>query len=275
MFDTPIKMSWDPQNKHSLGRIAVGLAQSIIVWQITLVYNTDKGMHAFNTSNLILILGYASAVALIYFNNKSYFPECNPRHVFTWHLGWIFCVCYIFSFTVYPILDGMYLVLISEISLEMMLQVADLAITANVWDIRKLLGMDTNIELEEMVLMTEDNASPNVKESVWIPDIPEALGQLKMKHGGEIPMCTIEELLQQLEAVKQERIHKMKGQNQLTLAKKIKVAAWLTVGSVLLVILVLGPLQYTGEVMYTRHWCGNPSVMQNGVRAIQNGCVGM
>ena len=40
----------------------------------------------------------------------------------------------------------------------------------------------------------------------------------------------------------------------------------------LLVVFFGQPWTFDGPVMYTRHWCGNPTVMEDGLRVVENAC---
>lgn len=116
-FKFPIEYSWNIYSRHSHGRLLLGIAQGLISWQITLAYNSDRGIDRFNPANLLAILGYAMSIAIMYWMNARFFAsECSSRHVLFWHIGMVVCVSCLLAPMVYPTLDAMYIIFITEVS---------------------------------------------------------------------------------------------------------------------------------------------------------------
>ena len=245
-------------NPHDFWRWAKFALQAGCMWQITLIFNADKGPFHFNVNNIFLILCYNAAVFIFYLWNVNDYPENSRRHVFCWYFGWGFVVSFVFGFAIYPVFkSAMYLILCVEALLSLIL---------------------TGLE----VLM---NFYPSVfDELVFQPHkVPTNLGQ----NAASLPISLITECCSDLdilgknyvslkelgEILSQRLEQKLNSQKQRfssnAFHSKTKVVTTLLSVALRLLILLVAtsqPLLYSG-VQYKRHWCGNPNV-QGG-----NGCM--
>ena len=105
----PLDPNWNQTGRHSIKYHLKILFQMLALKQIALVYNTDNGVSTFYPQNVILITMNLILILIFYLHNHNdWGPQCQPN-VARFHFMWAFFSMAIWSLTVYPLLDELYL----------------------------------------------------------------------------------------------------------------------------------------------------------------------
>ena len=110
---SPLHEDWEASGRHSKKYHLKVLFQMLALKQIALVYNTDRGVSTFYPQNVILITMNLTLVFSFYLHNrKDWGPHCQGN-VARFHGMWAFFSMGIWSLTVYPLLDELYLLCVA------------------------------------------------------------------------------------------------------------------------------------------------------------------
>ena len=105
----PLDPHWEQTGRHSIKYHLKILFQMLALKQIALVYNTDRGVSAFYPQNVVLLAMNLALILSFYLHNRSDWGQhCQPN-VARFHLMWAFFSMGMWSLTVYPLLDELYL----------------------------------------------------------------------------------------------------------------------------------------------------------------------
>ncbi|KAJ3435223.1 hypothetical protein M0812_02354 [Anaeramoeba flamelloides] len=260
----PIVWNFDSSNPHSAHRLFKGFVQCLILSQMTLVYNSDRGKGFFNKTNVVLMFGYTLLIGLFYLWNKNDYSNASSRRkILVHHIFWVFCVNYILSFTIHPTLDAMYMIFIAEISLTMILYIFETCLRLNLWDLRKKIGLEEETIQINNKIDPEENVKELKKQKFDRNKLMSYINMLEIQTNKT--SFSFKDLEKSLVKFQKFQIEKSK---KYIVSKKrwICLSIFFIIGIILIVILSQTPLLYDGDIMYKRHWCGNPAI--SGV----NGC---
>ena len=105
----PLDPHWEHTGRHSIKYHLKILFQMLALKQIALVYNTDSGVSTFYPQNVVLIAMNLALILSFYLHNRSDWGQhCQPN-IACFHLMWAFFSMGMWSLTVYPLLDELYL----------------------------------------------------------------------------------------------------------------------------------------------------------------------
>ena len=253
----PIRVCEDGKsNPHDVWRWAKFALQGGCIWQITLIFNADKGPFHFNANNVFLIVCYFSAVMIFYVWNADDYPNNSGRHVFCWYFGWGFVVSFVFGFAVYPVFrSAMYLIFCVEALLSLLFTTFDILI--------KLYPQF----FDDMLFQPHKVASTLGQSATAVP--LEMIDQACREFDLMGRTCvSIKELTDKLHSKMQHKLssHVENISEQWTFRNILFLTFSIVSRVLVLFISVYQPLLYDG-VQYKRHWCGNPNVQWS------NGCV--
>ena len=262
----PIRFTNDGRNNpHNAWRWLKFGIQAGCMWQITLIFNADRGPFHFNVNNVFLIFCYSSAVFIFYLWNVNDYPECSRRHVFCWYMGWAVVVGFVFGFAVYPVFrSAMYLILCVESLLSLAFTFLEAAINTYPSFFDKLI-----FQQRQKSSSFELGAMPNSMSSVPIKLILKCCDELDFSGRTVVSFKDFGDLLNAKMDKKQLPASARPGStlgsptsanmNYWTYRRQASVLVAVLFRLVILYIAISQPLLYDG-VQYKRHWCGNPNV---------------
>jgi len=105
----PLDGDWEATDRHSKKYHLKILFQMLALKQIALVYNTDEGVSTFYPQNILLIIMNVALIFGFYMQNHNDWPPHCHTNIVRFHSMWAVLSAGIWSFTVYPLLDELYL----------------------------------------------------------------------------------------------------------------------------------------------------------------------
>ena len=243
-------------NPHDFWRWAKFALQAGCMWQITLIFNADKGPFHFNANNVFLIVCYFSAVMIFYVWNADDYPNNSRRHVFCWYFGWGFVVSFVFGFAIYPVFkSAMYLIFCVEALLSLLFTAFSI-----------LLKLYPQF-FDEILFQPHRVASTLGQSATAVPLEMIEMACKEFDLMGKT-CISIKELTDNLHSKMQHKLSStVENVSEPWTSKSIILISFSIISRLLiLAIAIYQPLLYDG-VQYKRHWCGNPNVQWS------NGCL--
>jgi hypothetical protein len=240
----------DDNNPHSVWRWLKFGVQALCMWQITLIFNADRGPFHFNLNNVFLIVCYDAAVFIFFVWNVNDY-DARPSHVFAWYFGWAFVISFVFGFAVYPVFQSaMYLILAVESLLSLLLTALELLLHQRpAWFNKHVFG---TAGIEHIY------AAP--AGAVRLETLSKAISQLDLQG---IRHISLNEFTDLANSIHQSIFPHPKGGPGQVKAwsswKKLSICGSVLLRLTIIVVASSQPLLYHGP-QYKRHWCGNPDV---------------
>jgi len=120
---SPMKSSWYATGRDTKKHHLKILFQMLVLKQITLIYNTDYGTNRFYPQNILLIVINVGLIASFYYQNRhDWLPHVQPV-VLRYHIVWAIFSIVVWAFTIYPVIDELYLVLAAQATAWMVMLV--------------------------------------------------------------------------------------------------------------------------------------------------------
>jgi len=110
---SPLYEDWDCTGRHGKKYHLKILFQMLALKQIALVYNTDSGVSTFYPQNVILIIMNLTLIFSFYMHNRNDWGAHCQDNIARFHGMWAFFSIGIWSLTVYPLLDELYLLCVA------------------------------------------------------------------------------------------------------------------------------------------------------------------
>lgn len=122
------------------------------------------------------------------------------------------------------------------------------------------------------VRSNEKHSDDLLAKEISFDDWREALVECRWQFATGAPICSTEDLLRAVATIQERRALDKSTRSNIPRKRWLWLGFILILCVTLLAILSTQPWTFDGPIMYTRHWCGNPTVMQDGLRVVENAC---
>mmetsp|Transcript_89427 Transcript_89427/g.130855 ORF Transcript_89427/g.130855 Transcript_89427/m.130855 type:complete len:576 (-) Transcript_89427:89-1816(-) len=142
---SPMKSSWFETGRDTKKHHLKILFQMLVLKQITLIYNTDYGTNRFYPQNILLIFINVGLIVSFYYQNRhDYLPHVQPV-VLRYHVVWAMFSIVVWAFTIYPVIDELYLVLAAQATSWMVMLVIRVYTRHSDYASMTILGMPLGV----------------------------------------------------------------------------------------------------------------------------------
>lgn len=138
----PLHPVWEAVGRRSMQHHVKILFQMLVLKQIALVYNTDRGARTFYPQNLMLIGMNVSLIGVCFMYNRCDWPLPLQPTVRRFHVAWACASAFLWAPTIYPVLDELYLLALTATCVGIALLVVFALTRKSAVCSRLLLGLE-------------------------------------------------------------------------------------------------------------------------------------